>query len=246
MKTTLVLSLIFTFTASPAARSAELPMVAAATEPAEATEVNQPDSAAAPMTGSYVGMFGENKITVQINKVVGSTVMGYSVVAGNERAFSGSFSHEGPTIRIEASEPGDHPEDGAFSFVFDPAAQILSGSWTPKNKKLAAKTFQLARRDFKYDPNLGSYPETSTKLLTVADVENVHSEELRLMRNEIYARHGYSFRLKEMREYFDKEDWYMPVSTDVLNTLTKLEWSNEGLIKRYEKYAKENYDSFGR
>lgn len=240
MKTIFVLLILCAFSSLP---------WAAAQEPAAAElvpEINEPDAVAAKMQGSYVGMFGENKITVNMSKVVGSTVMGYSVVAGNERAFSGSFKNESSSIHLEAKEPGDHPEDGAFLFVFNPVDDQLVGSWKPNNPKLAAKDFTLKRREFKYDPTLGGYPQSSTKMLEVADVENVQSEVLRLMRNEIYARHGYSFRLKDMREYFDRQDWYMPVSTDVMNTLTKVEWANESLIKRYEDYAKENYDSFGR
>ena len=239
MKTTSVLSLllVISFHSALAQESAETPLK---------TEVNVADTDATKMQGSYVGMFGENKITVRLEKVVGATVMGYSVVAGNERAFSGSFRKDGERILIDAKEPGDHPEDGAFTFAWNSTEKTLSGSWTPNDPKLAAKTFLLARREFKYDPTVGSFPESSTRKLTESEVEDKHSEELRLMRNEIYARHGYSFRLKEMRDVFDTQDWYMPVSADVQNTLTKTEWENDILIKRYEKYAKTHYDLYGR
>ena len=70
--------------------------------------------------------------------------------------------------------------------------------------------------------------------------------ELRIMRNEMYARHGYSFKLKDMQQYFDQQDWYMPVSTDVTGDLTKLEQKNEAMIKRYEDYTATHYDVFGR
>ena len=239
MKTTSVLSLLI-------ALSCHSALAQESTGTPLKTEVNVADIDAAKMQGSYVGMFGENKITVRLEKVVGSTVMGYSVVAGNERAFSGSFRKDGTDILIDAKEPGDHPEDGAFTFAWNSTEKTLSGTWTPNDPKLAAKTFSLAAREFKYDPESGSFPESSTRKLTESEVEDKHSDELRLMRNEIYARHGYSFRLKDMREYFDHEDWYMPVSNDVQNTLTKTEWENDILLKRYEKYAKTHYDIYGR
>ncbi len=66
------------------------------------------------------------------------------------------------------------------------------------------------------------------------------------MRNEIYARHGYSFKLADMREHFDKLDWYMPMAIDITTKLTKIEKNNAELIKRYEKYSAEYYDGFGR
>jgi hypothetical protein len=66
------------------------------------------------------------------------------------------------------------------------------------------------------------------------------------MRNEIYARHGYTFQLADMRQHFDKQDWYMAVSQDITDNLTETERKNAELIKRYEKYSAEYYDSFGR
>ncbi len=84
------------------------------------------------------------------------------------------------------------------------------------------------------------------KLLVSEDVNNLYKDELRAMRNEIYARHGYSFKRREMRDMFDKKDWYMPISTDVRKKLTALEIKNEKLIKQFEKYAEDNYDDFGR
>jgi hypothetical protein len=66
------------------------------------------------------------------------------------------------------------------------------------------------------------------------------------MRNEIYARHGYSFKMKEVRRYFDQQDWYMPISTDVRTQLSTVEVKNEKIIKNFEKYAEESYDDYGR
>ena len=90
------------------------------------------------------------------------------------------------------------------------------------------------------------YPQSSSRALTEKDVENLKNEELRMMRNEIYARHGYSFKLADMREHFDKQDWYMPMAIDITSKLTKVEKENAALIKRYEKYSAEFYDGFGR
>ena len=77
-------------------------------------------------------------------------------------------------------------------------------------------------------------------------MENLRPEDLRIMRNEIYARHGYTFRLREMRDHFEGQDWYMPVSFNVSTQLTAVEQKNEALIKRYENYGADHYDAFGR
>lgn len=214
--------------------------------PAVNDDVNTPAAGARQMLGSYVGNFGDNKITVCLQNLVGETLNGYSVVAGNERAFSGSLVPNDGAFELHAREPGNHPEDGNFVFVYHPDTRRLSGSWTPNNPKLAAKTFDLPRRAYRYDPKAGEYPQSSTRALKVADVENITASDLRIMRNEIYARHGYSFRMKDMRAHFDTQDWYVPVSNDVTGKLTAVEVKNEKLIKRYEAYGAEFYDSFGR
>jgi hypothetical protein len=87
----------------------------------------------------------------------------------------------------------------------------------------------------------------SNTLLTKSDVENLYKGDLEIIRNSIYARHGYSFQNRKMRYFFDNEiDWYMPVTTDVRNELTETEKKNIDLIKRYEDHAESYYDSYGR
>lgn len=86
----------------------------------------------------------------------------------------------------------------------------------------------------------------STKELRSADVENMYKRDLEVTRNLIYARHGYSFKNRDMRYLFDQVDWYIPVSTDVTAQLTPLEKRNIELLKRYENHAESYYDRFGR
>ena len=208
-----------------------------------ASPVAGPDA----VLGTYVGAFGSHRMTVCLQNVVGdNTLNGYSIVAGNERAFSGSLAFKGFTCEINAREPGDHPQDGVFDFVWHQENRHLTGTWTPKDAKLKTETFDLARRDYKYNPKVGQHPEASTRVLKTADVENLRPEDLRIMRNEIYARHGYTFRIKDMREHFDEQDWYMPISFNVSTQLTPLEQRNEVLIKKYENYGADHYDAFGR
>ena len=38
--------------------------------------------------------------------------------------------------------------------------------------------------------------------------------ELELMRNEIYARHGWIFRRPDLRNYFESQPWYRPRSNN--------------------------------
>ncbi len=55
---------------------------------------------------------------------------------------------------------------------------------------------------------------------------------LRLMRNEIYARHGYIFQDRKLQAYFDLKTWYRRVSRDV--KLSDIEQYNVDALKRIE------------
>ncbi|MBX7044264.1 MAG: YARHG domain-containing protein [Ignavibacteria bacterium] len=87
----------------------------------------------------------------------------------------------------------------------------------------------------------------SSKQLSKTDIENMHKGDLEIIRNSIYARHGYSFKNRKIRFIFDRfVPWYMPISTDVSRELTEIELKNIDLLKRYEQHAEKYYDSFGR
>ena len=87
---------------------------------------------------------------------------------------------------------------------------------------------------------------SSTKKLTENDLKNLKKLELEILRNTIYARHGYTFKKKSYRQFFDSVEWYIPVSENVDAKLSALEKANIKLLERFEQYAEDNYDTFGR
>ena len=87
------------------------------------------------------------------------------------------------------------------------------------------------------NPVPGRWPEASTTLLTRGYLEPYSTDVLRLIRNEIYARHGHSFKDKQLTEFYRKEGlWY---STALLlqnpAELTETEKLNVQLILAIEK-----------
>lgn len=91
---------------------------------------------------------------------------------------------------------------------------------------------------YKYNP--------SVELLSKKQVENLTKADLFILRNSIYAKHGYSFKKRPLRVYFDRQSWYMPLFTDIKHLLTDTEKENIQLLLSYEEHAKEYYDVFGR
>jgi len=196
-------------------------------------------------SGDSISVF-PNKITLFIDQLQDGKIFGYSVCAGIDRPFTGVYTQEGDNIKATLKEPGDNKNDGVFNLVISKNPLSLTGNWTPFSPAQNSRHYVLTRKNFVYDPTAGQYPQCSMKFLVTDDVNNLYKDELRAMRNEIYARHGYSFKRREMRELFDNQDWYMPISTDVRKKLTTLEIKNEKLIKQFEKYAEDSYDDFGR
>jgi len=77
------------------------------------------------------------------------------------------------------------------------------------------------------------YPEGSIRILTSDFLNKYSKAELRIMRNEIFADKGYTFKSKDLDKYFRKKEWYKP-SPNRYFILTDWEKANIELIKNAE------------
>lgn len=89
------------------------------------------------------------------------------------------------------------------------------------------------------DPNAYILP-TDTQYITEADLYPFSEEEVKLIRNEIYARHGYSFTMDKFRNYFNTKNWYFENPSVNVNTfgtdqMNDYERANVDVIKAYEE-----------
>lgn len=75
-------------------------------------------------------------------------------------------------------------------------------------------------------------------LLNTAYLDFFSVEELRLMRNEILARHGYNFQSKDLKDYFSQKSWYKPAKSNSSIKLNIIEETNVQLIKSIEAIKK--------
>lgn len=77
----------------------------------------------------------------------------------------------------------------------------------------------------------------SNKKLSDSDLEGKNPKELELMRNTIYARHGYRFKRDDLNDYFMQFSWYAPKTSDmtsVYNEMSDIEKYNIDFIKKHE------------
>lgn len=78
------------------------------------------------------------------------------------------------------------------------------------------------------------WPFLSDRICASYALEIRDKELLRIMRNEIYARHGYRFSDKKLQTYFASCPWYKPAKDNSLVKLTDVESLNVELIRRWE------------
>jgi hypothetical protein len=86
----------------------------------------------------------------------------------------------------------------------------------------------------------------STEVLTTKYLGNLKKADLLILRNSIFARHGYTFKKSLLSWYFSEQSWYVPISNDVIAELTPIEKQNLKMMAPFEKYAQEYYNAFGR
>ena len=77
------------------------------------------------------------------------------------------------------------------------------------------------------------FPDSDIRKLTSADLTYLSKEQLKIARNEIYARHGHIFQTKDMQAYFAKQSWYRE-NPYFKGKLTDIETYNIELIKSRE------------
>ena len=81
---------------------------------------------------------------------------------------------------------------------------------------------------------------TDSQYITNADLDNFTQQEIVLLRNEIYARHGCNFQDETIRNYFLSKSWYHPVeglnaSTFSSSLFNDYESANVDTILAYER-----------
>lgn len=87
------------------------------------------------------------------------------------------------------------------------------------------------------------YQWLSTYRLKSEDVKDYSLADLRLMRNAIYAMHGYIFKNAELRKHFSAFEWYFPNNENVDANLSAIENANIKVIQARENELKKTEKS---
>ena len=89
-------------------------------------------------------------------------------------------------------------------------------------------------KDF-YTQINGFYTFVSKRLINLNDLKKYSKTELRLIKNEIFARYNYIFNGDDLTRYFQRQEWYSPKNENVDKYLTDIERENIVFLNNYIK-----------
>lgn len=81
------------------------------------------------------------------------------------------------------------------------------------------------------------FPSDSV-LITEEELEKLDDKTVELIKNEIYARHGYIFTNRALKKYFESFNWYEPSEEYSPNLLNPTEKANLKTIKKFQSREK--------
>ncbi len=137
---------------------------------------------------------------------------------------------EGNTKNFGSSSNGSDYVIG-YSENFQAIANINADSMFAGYTLISLKFVDSSEEDNDY-----ILPDSDKKYLSAEDIKNLSKDELAIARNEIFARHGYVFKMEEYKNYFKSKTWYKenPLFSVSESELNEYEKANINLIKSYE------------
>ena len=115
-------------------------------------------------------------------------------------------SNDGRKARVIA---GPKDSEGDFFGVEKKAGGWVLTSW-PEGFRGAGEDSEPEFEPQPVDKPAITWNDLSSRRLDLRDLLELSKAELRLLRNEIYARHGQIFNSEDLRTHFSQESWYRP------------------------------------
>lgn len=185
----------------------------------------------------------ENKLPVVLLAViivvllVGSIVIG--IFGGGGKKVETAVPKKDIKAAREAAELSDEGE--VQTIAIDKDIIVNAGGTGSADEKSEMQDSQTTE-DSQTVQNTEDYifPNSSSVLLTDAEVSGISKDQLRIGRNEILARHGRRFNDQALQQYFDSKSWYSgTISPDEFDAnldsrLNDVERANIEIIKKYE------------
>lgn len=132
-------------------------------------------------------------------------------------------SEENENTEIENDTTDETPEEQEIE---------TEGTFSDKG---STEEIDYTNEDIEKDAFL--FPSDSV-LITEGELEKLDDKTVELIKNEIYARHGYIFTNRALKKYFESFNWYEPSEEYSPNLLNPTEKANLKTIKKFQSREK--------
>ncbi|SFO23404.1 YARHG domain-containing protein [Pseudobutyrivibrio sp. UC1225] len=194
-------------------------------------------------------------------------VITFSVLNHEKKTLAVSEEHAATPVKEQSAEgsedisAGDSLEEPATDYgdvvieVVDPGEYASAvANWSQEEIDAAVSERSHYLEETSYWPPVESYWQsrgvsgnarfatylfdTSNKVYSASDFEGIPKDVIHIIKNEMYARHGYSFRDANLMNYFMGQVWYSPsvMPADFSEkTFTETEVKNLDLLNSIDK-----------
>lgn len=130
-------------------------------------------------------------------------------------------------------------EQTTFNLVGDIETTTAPTTETTTVQTIVTTTEKKTVPHFTYDDDNDAFLfDSANKYITKEYLSTCTRDEITIIINEIYARHGYIFKDAELREYFNSQSWYNGTETSmtkVAEYFNSVEQKNIDTIYAYQK-----------
>lgn len=160
---------------------------------------------------SIVRKIGKKQIAIIVAAVlaVGAILLAVFLLQDKIKKDDGPKEDQQVTQQQEEQEPVDSEAEIDVDMTVDSDAVVDEDADTETQDEPVAneneETQEPATEEAEY-----ILPNSNTVKLTRGDLSGLSKEQLRLARNEIFARHGMIFGAEDLKNYFSSKSWYQP------------------------------------
>lgn len=184
------------------------------------------------LLGSWFGNLNENWISLNITSTSNQMVAGYIILDTTFKLFQGWYA----TVDEIHFKIGLTENNNLNKHFYDLSLSLenmtLNGIVQLIDVEQVDSIF-LEKRNYEYDVTIGTYPEFSQREISTSELDELSTNELIYITEEILAKHGLIFFNNETRDMFNHKKWYIPLNYRVNDLLTKIERNNLDKIYKY-------------
>ena len=136
-------------------------------------------------------------------------------------------------IITEEIKPGDANKDDRTTDETDKNEEVEINDTLSDNTSSEDSDYT----DEKIPKDAFLFPSDSV-LITDEKLESLDDKTIELIKNEIYARHGYIFTDRALKKYFETFSWYKPNDDYSPKLLNQTEKANIKIIKKFQSREK--------